>query len=331
MVDRWAPSRRTMIAATGAALAPDLFAPSVALAQTYPAKPVKITVPFAAGGIADITTRFVAEKLGAKLGQQFVVENMQSAGGINAARGALAGGADGHTLTLLTNGTAISVGLFNNLRYDPVKDFVPISGIGQFDFVFATGADSRFKTLADVLKESREKPGSLNIGTVAIGSTQHLCSELFRIMANVDIRHVPYRTTADVLLAAIRGDVAVSIDPYATMKSNIAEGKLRALATSSIQRSPFLPDVPSVADAGVPGFDVPSWNALFAPAGTPPQIIATLNKAMVEILADPDMKKRMFDVGIEAKSTTPEEIGAKLKSEIARWAGVIEKARIEKQ
>ena len=301
------------------------------LAQTFPTKPVRITVPFAAGGIADITTRITAERLGAKLGQQFVVENMQCAGGINAARGALQAAPDGHTLTLFTNGTAISVGLFNNLRYDPVKEFTPISGIGQFDFVFATGGDSRFKTLADVLKESRDKPGSLNIGTVAIGSTQHLSAELFRSMAGIDIKIVPYRTTADVLLAAIRGDIAIAIDPYATMKSNIEDGKLRALATSSAQPSPFLPGTPSVAAAGVPGFDVPSWNALFAPAGTPQPVIDTINRAMVEILADADTKKRFFDVGIEAKSTTPAEIGGKLKSEIERWSGIIQKAGIEKQ
>lgn len=312
------------------ALAASLAVAAPALAQTYPSKPVKIMVPFAAGGIADITTRFVADRLSTKLGQQFVVENKAGPGGIDAARAALAAGADGYTLALLTNGTAISVGLFNNLRYDPVKEFVPVSGIGQFDFVFATGGDSRFKTLADVIRESREKPGSLNIGTVAVGSTQHLSSELFKSMANIDIRHVPYRTTADVLLGAIRGDIAVAVDPYATMKSNLEDGKLRALGTSANAPSPFLPGVPPVAVA-VPGFDVPSWNALFAPAGTPPQIIEALNKAMVEVLAEPEMKKKMFDVGIEAKATTPAEIGAKLQSEITRWAGVIAKAGIAKQ
>ncbi len=325
-----AVTRRDAIRAAGSLAAAIPFAP--VLAQTaYPSKPVRITVPFAAGGIADITTRIVAERLSAKFGQQFIVENMQSAGGINAARGALQGGTDGHTLTLFTNGTAISVGLFKNLRYDPIKEFTPISGIGQFDFVFATGGDSRFKTLADVLKESRDKPGSLNIGTVAIGSTQHLCAELFKSLANIDIKIVPFRTTGDVLLAAIRGDIAVAVDPYATMKANLVDGRLRALAMSSVTPSPFLPDVPSVAAAGVPGFDVPSWNALFAPAGTPQPIIDTINKAMAEILADPAVKKRMLDVGIEAKATTPQDIAGKLKSEIDRWTAIIDKAGSEKQ
>ncbi len=304
---------------------------SMALAQAYPNRPVRITVPFAAGGIADITTRILADRLSAKFGQQFVVENMQSAGGITAARGALQGSADGYTLTLFTNGTAISAGMFNKLPYDPLKDFAPVSGIGQFDFVFATAGDSRFKTLADVLKESRDKPGSLNIGTVAIGSTQNLCAELFKAMAGIDVKIVPYRTTGDVLLSAIRGDIAVAVDPYATMKSNFADNKLRALATSAKTRSPFLPDVPSVAQAGVPEFDVPSWNAIFAPAATPPEIIATLNNAIAEVLAGDDTRKRFLDVGIEARATTPAEIGAKLKSEIARWSAIIDKAGIPKQ
>lgn len=326
------PRRTVLLAAAvlpAACLAPGASPPARAQ-QVYPNKPVRITVPFGAGGIADITTRIVAERLSAKFGQQFVVENMPSAGGINAARAALSGGNDGYTLTLFTNGTAISAGMFKNLRYDPIKEFMPVSGIGQFDFIFATSADSRFKTLADVLKESRDKPGSLNIGTVAIGSTQHLSAELFKSLAGIDIKVVPFRTTGDVLLAVMRGDIAVAVDPYATMKANLDAGTMRALATSSAQPSPFLPNVPGVAAAGVPGFDVPSWNALFAPAGTPAPIIETLNKAMAEILADAGVKKRMLDVGIEAKATTPADIAAKLKSEIERWAGVIDKAGIEK-
>ena len=300
------------------------------LAQTYPDKPVRITVPFAAGGIADITTRIVADRLGAKLGQQFIVENMQSAGGISAARGALQGGKDGYTLTLFTNGTAISVAMFNKLAYDPIKDFVPISGIGQFDFVFATAGDSRFKTMADVLKESREKPGSLNIGTVAIGSTQNLSAELFKSLSGVDIKIVPYRTTGDLILSTIRGDIAMAVDAYATLKANLTDGKLRALATSADAPSPFLPDVSPISKAGVPGFDVPSWNALFAPAGTPPAIIATLNKALAEILNAEDTRKRFLEVGIEAKATTPDEIAVKLKADIARWTQVIDKAGLPK-
>ncbi len=298
-------------------------------AQTYPDHPVRITVPFAPGGIADITTRIVADNLSKKLGQNFIVENQQSPGGITAARGALAGGKDGYTLTLFTNGTAISVGQFNNLRYDPIKEFTPISGLGYFDFAFATAGDGPYKTLADFLKAAKEKPGTLNIGTVAIGSTQNLSAELFKTMAGVDVRIVPYRTTPDLLLATIRGDVAIVVDSPASMKGNFDDGKLRALAISGAKPSTYVPGVPSVAEF-VPGFDVPSWNALFAPAGTPPDVIDKLNKTLGEILSSSEARKQMLDVGITAYPTTPKEIGDRLQSEIKRWADVIARAGIEK-
>lgn len=318
-----------MIRAALFALTATLAATPLA-AQTYPDHPVRITVPFAPGGIADITTRIVADNLAKKLGQNFIVENQQSPGGITAARGALAGGADGYTLTLFTNGTAISVGQFKNLRYDPIKEFTPISGLGYFDFAFATAGDGTYKTLGDFLKAAKEKPGALNIGTVAIGSTQNLSAELFKIMAGIDVRVVPYRTTPDLLVATIRGDVALVVDSPAAMKGNFADGKLRALAISGAKRSEYLPGVPSAAEAGVPGFDVPSWNALYAPAGTPPKVIETLSKTLNEILNSPETKKQLFDVGITAYPTTPDEIGQRLKSEIARWTDVIAKAGIEK-
>jgi tripartite-type tricarboxylate transporter receptor subunit TctC len=300
-------------------------------AQTYPDHPVRVTIPFAPGGIADITSRILADQLSKKFGQNVVIDNQQSPGGIVAARAALAGGKDGYTLTLFTNGTAISVGMFNNLRYDPLTEFQPISGVGYFDFAFATAGDGPYKTLGDFLKAAREKPGALNIGTVAIGSTQHLSAELFKSMANVDARVVPYRSTPELILAAIRGDIAMLVDSPASMKGNLDDGKLRALAISGAQHSDYLPGVPSVAEAGVPGFDVPSWNALFAPAGVPAPVVATINAAMRDVLAAPETKKAMFDVGITAYPTTPAEIGAKLKGEIERWKGVIAKAGIEKQ
>ncbi len=312
------------------ALLTGLAVPPLA-AQTYPDHPVRITVPFAPGGIADITTRIVADGLSQKLGQNFVVENMQSPGGITAARGALAGGKDGYTLTLFTNGTAISAALFNNLRYDPIGEFTPISGLGYFDFAFATAGDGPYKTLGDVLAAARAKPGDLNIGTVAIGSTQNLAAELFKSLAGVDARIVPYRSTPELIVATIRGEIAVMLDSPASMKGNFDDGKLRALAISGAKKSDFMPNIPSAAEAGVPGFDVPSWNALFAPAGAPPQVVDTLNKALADVFELPETKKRLRDVGITAYHTTPAEIGERMKSEIARWSQVIAKAGIPKQ
>ena len=324
------PSRRSFLNGA-AALSLGASLPLPALAQAYPAKPVRILVPFGAGGIADITVRIVAERLGDKLGQRFVIENQPSAGGINAARAALQGGPDGYSLALFSNGTAVAAGLFKTLRYDPVKEFAPVSALGYFDFVFATGGESRFKTMGELLAEARAKPGVLNIGTIATGSTQNLSGELFKSSANIDARIVPYRTTPEVILAAMRGDVDLIVDSYASMKSNLEDGKLRALGTSSINRSVALPNVPTVAEGGVRGFDVTSWNAIFAPAGTPEPVIATLNKAILEVLAMPETKKQLLDLGIEAKGSTPTELGDKLKADIVKWTGIIDKSGIEKQ
>ncbi len=324
------PSRRSFLNGA-AALTLGASLPLPALAQAYPAKPVRILVPFGAGGIADITVRIVAERLGDKLGQRFVIENQSGPGGINAARAALQGGADGYSLALFSNGTAVASGLFKNLRYDPVKEFAPVSALGYFEFIFATGGESRFKTMGELLAEARAKPGVLNIGTIASGSTQNLSGELFKSSANIDARIVPYRTTPDVILAALRGDVDVIVDSYASMKANLEDNKLRALGASSITRSVALPNLPTVAEGGVPGFDVTSWNAIFAPAGTPQPIIDTLNKGILEVLAMPETKKLLLDLGIEAKGSTPAELGDKLKADIVKWSAIIDKSGIEKQ
>jgi len=324
------PSRRSFLN-SAAALSLGASLPMPALAQAWPAKPVRILVPFGAGGIADITVRIVAERLGDKLGQRFVIENQPGPGGINAARAALQGGADGYSLALFSNGTAVASGLFKNLRYDPVKEFAPVSALGYFEFIFATGGESRFKTMGELLAEARAKPGVLNIGTIASGSTQNLSGELFKSSANIDARIVPYRTTPDVILAALRGDVDLIVDSYASMKANLEDNKLRALGASSITRSVALPNLPTVAEGGVPGFDVTSWNAIFAPAGTPQPIIDTLNKGILEVLAMPETKKLLLDLGIEAKGSTPAELGDKLKADIVKWTGIIDKSGIEKQ
>jgi tripartite-type tricarboxylate transporter receptor subunit TctC len=309
-----------------------VFAASPALAQAkYPDRPVRMILPFGAGGVADITSRLVAEKLGAKLGQRFIVENVPGAGGIAAARAALAGGADGYTLILVTNGTSISVPLFKSLPFDPVKDFAPISSIGYFECVFVTNASSPYKTLPDFLKAAREKPGALNVGAVNIGSTQNLTVELFKSMAGIDFVNVPFRTTPDVVVALLRNDLQLGVDFYAALQSGLSDNKLRAIATTGPQRSKSLPDVPTVQEGGVANFDVVAWNALYAPAGTPQPVIDTLNRALQEVLADPDLKKRALDLGIETKASTPQEIDAHLRGDIAKWGKVIAAAGIPKQ
>lgn len=320
----------TLVTAAASVAAAALFAGS-AIAQTYPDRPVRVTVPFGAGGVADLTVRIVTEKLGQKLGQRFIIENMPGAGGIASARAALSAAADGYTLTLLSNGNAVSVPLFKSLPYDPVKDFMPISILGTFDFILGVNASSPYKTLADVLDYGKQNPGKLNVGTINVGSTQNLSAELFKSQTGLNFYVVPYRGTPEVIIALLRDDVNVMIDTYAAMKSNLQDNKIRPLATTGAERSEILPDVPTVMQSGVRDYDVTSWNALFAPAGTPPAVIDTLNKALREVLADADVKKRLLELGISARPTSPEELAQRLKDDIAKWGAVIEKANIQKQ
>lgn len=297
----------------------------------FPQRPVRVILPFAAGGVADISTRLVAERLSEKLGQNFVIENNPGAGGIAAARSALSGGRDGYTLALLTNGTAISVPLFNHLPFDPLKDFVPISLIGSFETVFVAASSSPYHTLGDFLKAVREKPGTLNIGTVNVGSTQHLTAELFTSMAGIDAIIVPFRSTPEVLVALLRGDVQMAIDFYAALKPGLDNGQARAIATGGAARSLVLANVPTVQEAGVPGFEVVAWNGLYAPAGTPQNVIDTLNAALHAVVADPDLKRRAIALGIDVRASTPAELDAHMRSDIAKWEAVIARAHIPRQ
>ncbi|HKH00059.1 MAG TPA: tripartite tricarboxylate transporter substrate binding protein [Bradyrhizobium sp.] len=308
------------------------FAEGQANAETkYPSKAVRIVLPFAAGGVADITARVIAEKLGDKLGGRFYVENQPGAGGIAAARTVISSPRDGHTLALLSNGTAVSVSLFNKLPYDPLRNFDPISSLGFFDFVFATNPDSEFKTLAEFIAAAKAKPGALNVGTINVGSTQNLSAELFKTAAGVDFTIIPYRGTPELLVSAMQGNLALMIDSYSSMKGNLIDKKIRALASSGSVRSESTPDIPTLRESGVADYDVVSWNALFAPAGTPPDIVNTLNHALGEILAEADVKRQLLELGIQAKASTPDEISARLKSDIDKWRKVIEKAGIQKQ
>jgi tripartite-type tricarboxylate transporter receptor subunit TctC len=259
------------------------------------------------------------------------VENQPGPGGIAAARAVLSQAPDGYTIGLVTNGTSISVALYKALPFDPVKDFACISTIGAFDLVVATNAESELKTLQDFIKGAREQPGKLNVGTIAVGGTQNLAAELLKSSAGLNFQIIPYRGTPDVIVALLRNDVQLMIDFYAPMKSTLLDKKIRAVATSGPSRSPFFNDVPTVAEAGVTGYEVTSWNGLFAPVGTPPEVISLLNKTIREIVATPDVKQRYADLGIEAKSSTPEELKARLTGDIAKWAAVIERANIPRQ
>ncbi len=320
-------TRRHFTALMGAAA---LSTPAFAQNAAWPNKPIRLILPFGAGGVADITARIVTERLGDKLGQRFVIENQPGPGGINAARAVLAGGTDGYTLALFSNGTAVSVNMFKELRFDPVKDFTPVSTLGFFDFILATDAKSRYQTLKDFIDYGKANPGKMNVGTVIVGSTQNLSGELLKSATGLDFRIVPFRNTPDLTLSLTRGDVDLMIDSYSALKSMIDDKQVRALASSGPTRSPVTPNLPTAAEAGVPGYDVTSWNAIFAPAGTPADVIAKMQKAIAEVIAEDEIKRKLLELGIEAKALAGAQLAKQLESDIVKWGDVITKANIPK-
>jgi tripartite-type tricarboxylate transporter receptor subunit TctC len=318
----------TVAAGLSAAVA---LTPQTASAQKYPDRPVRIILPLGAGGVGDISTRIVAEKLGEKLGQRFIVENMPAAGGIAAARAATQAEADGYTLILFTGGVASSVPLFKDLGYDPLKEFTPISSMGYFDCLAVTNAEQPFKSLEDFLKAAKEKPGTLNVGVISAGGVQLLTANYLKLASGVDFVIVPFRTTPDAIVGLLRNDVQMVIDFYAALKGGIQDNKLRPVAWTGPKPSPALPDLKTAEQQGVKNFQAASWNSYYAKAGTPAAIIATLNKAIGEVVADPEVKRKLLDLGIDSRASTPEGMDAQMRGDIAKWTEVIAKAGIEKR
>jgi tripartite-type tricarboxylate transporter receptor subunit TctC len=323
--------RRVLVLATLMLPALGALAGPAGAQQTYPSQPIRFVVPFGPGGVGDTTARVVAEKLGDKLGQRVVVENTPGAGGIAAARAVLSAPADGHTLALLTNGTSVSVGLFKSLPFNPLTDYDPVSKLGAFEFFIAVKGDAPYRTLADLIKAARDHPGKLNLGTINPGSTQHLSAMLLKSTTGIDFKWVPFKNSGDVMVALLRGDIDASVDAYVAIKGNLEGGKLRVLASTASRRFPLLPDVPTAREAGAGDYETVSWNGIFVKAGTPPAIVAQLNKAAAEVLADPALKQKLLGLGIIADPSSPEALTTFFKGDIAKWADVIDKNKIEKR
>jgi len=297
----------------------------------WPEKPIRLVLPFGPGGVADVTSRIMAAKLTEKLGQQVLVENMPGPGGINAARTVINAAPDGYTMALVTNGTSISVAAFNQLPFDPVKDLAMVSMVGTFDLVFAVNAASAYKTLGDFIKAAKANPGKFNIGTTLLGGTQNLGAELFKSVADINVQVVVYKTSPDIVVALFRNDVEMMIDFPPAVQGQVNDGKVRLLASSSPKRSALLPNVPTVDESGVKGYEVISWNGVAAPKGTPPEIVDAMNKAMREVLAMPELKAQFEKVGVEAHASTPAELLERLTSDIKKWDAVIVRAGIPKK
>ena len=323
-------ARRCALLALPAALMLAL-APIHPAQAAWPEKPIKLVLPFGPGGVADVTSRIMADKLSNKFGQRVVVENIPGPGGIAAARSVAGAAPDGYTMALVTNGTAISVAAFKSLPFDPVKDFGMVSMVGTFDLVFVVNAASEYKTLGDFLKAAKAQPGKLNIGTIAVGGTQNLGGELFKSLGELNVQIVPYKNSPDIVVALLRNDVQMMVDFPPAVQGQIADKKLRILATSSPKASPLLPGVPTVDEAGVKGYEVISWNGVGVPKGTPKEVIDTMNKAMREVLALPELKEQFAKVGVVATASTPEELMARMTTDIKKWNDVIDKAGIPRK
>jgi tripartite-type tricarboxylate transporter receptor subunit TctC len=303
----------------------------VAHAQTFPSKPIRIVVPFGAGGVADLTARTVAGRLAEQLGQSVVIENKPGAGGVVAAETVLKAEPDGHTLLLMSNGTAVSAGLFKSLPFDTLKDFAPISTLGTFDIAIVVPVDSRFKTLGDLLAHARSNPGKLNVGSINIGSTQNLAAELFKSTAAMDAQIVPFNGTPAVVTALRGGQIDAAVEVLGPVMSQVQAKALRVLAVTGEKRSASLPDVPTARESGLSSFVAASWNGLAAPARTPRPVIERLQREVVAALANPDVRRRLADLNVEAQSSSPEQAAALLASEVRRWGDVIVRARIPQQ
>ena len=300
-------------------------------AQTFPSKPIRIVVPFGAGGVADLTARTVAGRLAEQLGQSVVIENKPGAGGVVAADTVLKAEPDGHTLLLMSNGTAVSAGLFKSLPFDTLKDFAPISTLGYFDIAILAPADSRFKSLAELLAFARSNPGKLNIGSINIGSTQNLAAELFKSTAAMDVQIVPFNGTPAVVTALRGGQIDAAVEILGPVMSQVQAKALRVLAVTGEKRSAALPDVPTARESGLSSFVAASWNGLAAPARTPRPVIERLNREVVAALNHPDVRRRLAELNVDAQASSPEQASALLASEVKRWGEVIVRARIPQQ
>ena len=298
----------------------------------FPSKPLKIVVPNAAGGAADITARTVAQKLAEALGQSVVVENKPSAGGIVAGEMVARAEPDGHTMLLISSGSAVSAALFKSLPFDTVKDFTPVSKLASFDLVIAVAESGRFKNLSELLAYARANPGKLNIGTPQIGTTQNLAAELFVSSAGLTAQIVPFNGTPPVITALRGGEIDAMVEILGPLMPQIQSKALRPVALLSEKRSPVLPDVPAIKEAGgnLSQFNVSSWNGLSVPAKTPRDVVQRLSRELQAILAMPEVKKRLLELSLDAQGSTPEQASELLSQDIRRWTEVIAKSKIEK-
>jgi tripartite-type tricarboxylate transporter receptor subunit TctC len=303
---------------------------SISAAQAQTSRPIRVVSPFATASVSDLTLRLVGERLGSRLKTTVIVENNPTGGGIAAASAVLTARADGNTLALLSNATAVTVATFKSLPFDPVRDFVPVSGLSQFAYLVLTSEKSGLRGLRDLIAAARAKPGALNVGTAAPGTTPYLTALLLKKEAGIDFAIIPFKGATDLTVAMLRNDIDVFINAYGAVKDNLRQNQLKAIASTTAERFKLLPDVPTVQEEGVPGFEAASWNGLFAPTGTPSAVVARIGEQMRASLAEPEIAKKLLDLGVEVWAGSPQQLSARMHSEIVRWNRVVQEAGIEK-
>lgn len=307
-----------------------LIAATAAGAQEFPVRSLRMIVPFAPSGPNDVLGRILAQKISDQMGQQVIIENRSGAGGSTGTAAAAMASADGYTLLFSgTSSLAINPSLYKKLPYNAIKDFAPVSLAGTAPSLLATHMSVPAKTVKELIGLAKKNPGKLNYGSGGIGGTPHLASELFKSLVQVDIVHVPFRGAGPALVALVSGQVDIYIGGIASVLPMIRDRRIRPLAVTSAKRTPLMPEMPTFIESGVTGYEVVNWYAVFAPATTPRPVIAKLNMEIVKALAAPDVAKRFADLGTDAVSSTPEQLGAYHREDLARWEKVIKLAGIQ--
>ncbi len=297
---------------------------TAALAQAYPSKPVRWVVPFPPGGAMDVIARTLGEHMGRDLGQTFVIENKAGAGGNIGATDVARAPADGHTMIIVANGMAVNKFLYGKLAYDPVKDFAPVSLLAVVPNVLVTNtAHNKAATVAEVIAQAQAAPGKITYASAGNGTSIHLAGELFLSMTGLNMLHVPYRGSAPAVTDLLGGQVDYMFDSITSARPHIESGKLRAIAVTTARRSSTLPNVPTVAEAGVKGYELSPWFAVFMPAGTPAAQVNTMHAALTKALQLPEVKARFAAIGAEPIGSTPAELASHLKAEMDKWGRVI--------
>ncbi|MBU0746646.1 MAG: tripartite tricarboxylate transporter substrate binding protein [Gammaproteobacteria bacterium] len=313
--------------ASAAMLGSGLIASPAAMAQTFPTKPVTIVVPFAAGGTTDILARIIGQALTTELGQSVIVDNRAGAGGNIGASLAAKAPADGYTLFMGTVGThAINASLYKKMPFDPVKDFAPLTRVANVPNLLVANPAQPFKTVPELIAYAKANPGKLNFGSSGSGSSIHLSGELFKSLAKVDMVHVPYKGSAPAVTDLLGNQIGIMFDNMPSAIQHVRSGKLVPIAVTTAKRSPELPNVPTIAEAGVAGYEATSWFGMFAPAGTPAPVLAKLNTALVKVLNQADVKKKINDQGAEATSETPAQFAAFIQAESVKWGKVVKES-----